>query len=281
MQNPNTLTALAISISPMLISASAVATTPQQTERSSHFAPDDMTQRSFSNVDLLILISGNAQASENIPKDMSDEDYAKKLEAALRAFPTTGDAELLRNRVQDRLILSSNDLCEDYKSNLKRKHSRFNFFTGIGASVLGLAGSLAPHAATAKIFSALAGATTGVRAEYNHDYYADVTVHLITAAINSVRKDLLTTIDTQRGKKIGEYTLERALAEVVQYHGACSLIGGLEKAAKDVTTVDLMAGPKASTNELLELAKLKVALKALSTPAPATPAPAAAPAPTP
>ena len=276
MQHPNAITTLAISISLALSGGSAVATTPQQTENSSHFAPHDMTQRSFSNVDLLILISGNAQASENIPKDMSDEEYAKKLEAALRAFPTTGDADLLRNRVQDRLILSSNDLCEDYKSNLKRKHSRFNFFTGIGASVFGLAGSLAPHAATAKIFSALAGATTGVRAEYNHDYYANVTVHLITAAINNVRKDLLTDIDAQRGKKIGEYTLERALAEVVQYHGACSLIGGLEKAAKDVTTVDLLTGPKASTNELLELAKLKAALKALSPPAPAA-APAATP----
>ena len=101
-------------------------------------------------------------------------------------------------------------------------------------------------------------------------------MHLITAAINNGRKDLLTAIDAQRGKKIGEYTLERALAEVVQYHGACSLIGGLEKAAKDVTTVDLLTGTKASTNELLELAKLKVALKALSTPAPAA-APAATP----
>ena len=111
MQHPNAITTLAISISLALSGGSAVATTPQQTENSSHFAPHDMTQRSFSNVDLLTLISGNAQASENIPKDMSDEDYAKKLEAALRAFPTTGDAELLRNRVQDRLILSSNDLC--------------------------------------------------------------------------------------------------------------------------------------------------------------------------
>ncbi len=259
MQHSNAITTtLTIAISLALSGGSAVAATPQQTENSSKFAPDDMTQRSLSKVDLLVLIGGSANASDGITKDTPDEDYAKRLDTLLRAFPSDGEnAQLVRNRIQDRLILSSNDLCEDYKSNLKAKQSRFNFFSGVGATLLGVAGSLAPHAATAKVFSALAGAATGVRAEYNHDYYADVTAHLVTKAIASKRRDVLKDIDTNRKLSIAEYTLERALAEAVQYHGACSLIAGLEKASEAVTTIDVITGTKASMAGVREALKLQ------------------------
>lgn len=257
MQHPNAITTLAISISLALSGGSAVAATSQQTEHSSKFAPDDMTQRSFSNVDLLTLISGDTKATASSKKDLSDEEFAVQLEAVMRAFPSTGEnAELLRNRIQDRLILSSNDLCEDYKSNLKAKHARFNFLTGLGATVFGLAGSLTPHAATAKVFSALAGATTGIRSEYNQDYYADVAVQLVTKAINSVRQKILTDIDEHRDVGIAKYTLERALAEVVQYHGACSLIAGIEEASKAVTTLNVLTDPKPSSKKTRKLLQI-------------------------
>ena len=254
---------LATSIVLALTSTTAFAVTLQQKEQSSKFAPEDMTQRSFSNVDLLVLISGDPTASEKISKDTTDEDYAKKLEAALRAFPKSGDdAKLLRNRIQDRLILSSNDLCGDYKTNLKAKQSRFNFFGGIGATLLGVAGSLTAHAATANVFSALAGAATGIRAQYNHDYYADVTAHLITKAITSARSDMLKDIDKHRKANAADYTLERALAEAVQYHGACSLIAGLEKASEAVTTMDLVTGEKPATDRVRDALKGMAAAKA-------------------
>ena len=266
MKSLSSLTALASSIVLALTSATVTAATLQQKEQSSKFAPEDMTQRSFSNVDLLVLISGNAAASEGVSKDTTDEDYAKKLEAALRAFPKSGDdAKLLRNRIQDRLILSSNDLCEDYKSNLKAKQSRFNFFSGIGATLLGVAGSLTAHAATANVFSALAGAATGVRAQYNHDYYADVTAHLITKAITFARSDVLRDIDKHRKLPAAEYTLERALAEAVQYHGACSLITGLEKASEAVTTMDIVTGEKAAAVGVREAVKGMTASKPAAT----------------
>lgn len=204
-------------------------------------APRDVIVYPLDRIDLPRLIA-NPQSS--IKFEYSDDGaFAVALDAALKEFdPQSTDAAARRNRIQDRLILASNDLCENYKSRMKQKQSRFNFWSGTAATLFGAAGSLIPHAATAKIFSGLAGVATGTRAEYNQDYFADAAAHVITKSISLRRVTMLTEIETQRKKDIAGYTLERSLADAINYHGACSLVGGLEEADKAVSTIETLRG---------------------------------------
>ena len=225
----------------------------------SKYAPADVIDRPLHHIDLPRLIDPSLPTSVG----GTDENFVIALDQALTAFGASGgDAKIARNKIQDRLILSSNDLCENYKSRLKQKQSRFNFFAGTAATLFGAAGSLLPHAATAKLLSGLSASATGIRAEYNHDYYADVTAHVITKAITLRRKTMLTDIDKLRDGDITAYTLERALADAVNYHGACSLVGGLEEAEKAVSTMETLRGTDNLEKVFLNLQKLRTSLAA-------------------
>jgi hypothetical protein len=249
--------------------ASAATATPFGDPRSwdSVHAPRDVVTQPLDRVDLPHLISNSKEKSEfkNEYVYKSDEAFAMALDAALREFdPNATDAKVRRNRIQDRLILASNDLCENYKSRMKQKQSRFNFWSGSAATLFGAAGSLIPHAATAKIFSGLAGATTGIRAEYNQDYFADVAAHVITKAISLRRATMLAEFEKNRKEDATSYTIERALADAVNYHGACSLVGGLEEADKAVSTIETLRGVDTLNTVLTNIDKLR-APKAEST----------------
>jgi hypothetical protein len=128
------------------------------------------------------------------------------------------------------LILASNELCENYKVLLKKKQSRFNFYLGAAATLLGAAGGVATGSEGPQLLSALSGTASGVRAEYNGQYFSDLAAHVITKGISARRKEILSAIALGRAKRPAEYTIEMALADAVVYHGACSLIGGLEQA---------------------------------------------------
>jgi len=53
---------------------------------------------------------------------------------------------------------------------------------------------------------------------------------VITKGIAARRKEILAAIDVGRKKLPAEYTIEMAIADAIVYHGACSLVGGLEQA---------------------------------------------------
>ena len=131
-----------------------------------------------------------------------------------------------RNRLQDRLILVSNQYCEDFKVALKKKHSQFNYWAGFISTVAGTLGGVE----NTKYLSSLSGISSGVRAEYNQNYFADLVTQVITKAINSRRTEVLRDIFVARDMDTTKYTIEAAIGDVINYHGACSLIAGLEQA---------------------------------------------------
>lgn len=160
----------------------------------------------------------------------------------MRAFYSASGADeekrLHRNRIQDRLILASNDGCEAFKTVLKRKQADRNFEFGTATVLFGAAGAVATGAQAAKNLAALAGASGGIRAEYNRDFFSDVAAHVITKGINSRRKEMLGGIVAGQAKPIQDYTLEAALSDAVVFHRACSLVGGLEYAEGAIAKVD-------------------------------------------
>jgi hypothetical protein len=215
----------------------------------SKFSPSDIIQRSTYRVDLVRLIDPSKKSPEGTA---SEDPYLELLDSVLHNFYATvtdpNERNRRRNQIQDRLIWASNELCEDYKSRLKQKHARFNFFSGSGATLLGAAGSLIGHAATARVFSGLAATVTGIRAEYNQDYYADSAAHLITKAIGIRRSRMLSEFESKRVKPVAEYSLERSIADAINYHGACSLIGALEEADSAIAIVDIFSGVRTFAN---------------------------------
>lgn len=197
------------------------------------FGPQSMLQQPVDVPDLVSVISGGSTKAAVLSPTQDPLEFSEQLDKALRTFYTTGSAEdqmLRRNRLQDRLILASNDACEAYKTVLKRKQADRNFQFGTSTVLLGAAGAVAHVANTAKAFAALSGASAGIHAEYNRDYYADVAAHIITKAISKRRKEALDQIGQFQTLGIGKYTVEAAIADSVVYHGACSLVGGLEYA---------------------------------------------------
>lgn len=205
------------------------------------FGPATVIQQPVDEPDLVSLIT-KGEASFPVSQNANPEEFSKALDKAVRAFYSAPGADeekrLHRNRIQDRLILASNDGCEAFKTVLKRKQADRNFEFGTATVLFGAAGAVATGAQAAKNLAALAGASGGIRAEYNRDFFSDVAAHVITKGINSRRKEMLGGIVAGQAKAIQDYTLEAALSDAVVFHGACSLVGGLEYAEGAIAKVD-------------------------------------------
>ncbi len=150
--------------------------------------------------------------------------------------------KLSRNRVQDRIMMASNQLCEQYKVVLKKKQSNANFWFGTASTTFGAAGAVASGVQAAKNLSALSGLTSGVRAEYNQSYFSDLAAQVVTKGIDARRSEILEKINEAKLLPIEEYTLEASIADAISYHGACSLISGLEQADGAVTKLTTPVG---------------------------------------
>ncbi len=149
---------------------------------------------------------------------------------------------LLRNRMQDYLIASSNEQCRIYKGKLRTASAEPNFWFGTFATLLGGAGAVTKSIEGARTLAGLAAAATGVRAEYNQDFFASQTADIIIGAINSSRKDKLAEINGARGDDgataLEKYTVERAVADAIEYHAKCSIAAGLTHANKALIQYD-------------------------------------------
>lgn len=205
------------------------------------FGPNSVIQQPVDEPDLVSLITKGG-ASFSVSNTAKPEEFSTALDKAFLTFysspGTDEDKRLHRNRVQDRLILASSAACGAFKTVLKRKQADRNFEFGTATVLFGAAGAVATSAQAAKSLAALAGVSGGVRAEYNRDFFSDVAAHVITKGINSRRKEMLGGIVAGQGKPITEYSLEAALSDAVVFHGACSLVGGLEYAEGAIAKVD-------------------------------------------
>lgn len=166
-----------------------------------------------------------------------DDDLSKAFQAFYANYPTAEQGNR-RDRVQDRLIAASNQRCNVYKTYLKRLDSHAGFLFGALSTALGGAGAIVTGETAARTLSGLAGITSGVGAEYEKNFFANVATHFIIPGIDQRRDEILAEIATKRGDANGtatpitKYTVERAVADVSLYHGACSLNVGLSRSGK-------------------------------------------------
>lgn len=181
------------------------------------------------------------KAETDKPQKQEESSSNDDLESAFRGFYNPGYNEpvkLRRNRVQDRIIAASNEKCRTYKGSLKAQQGHVNFFLGSLTTILAGAGAIFTRVDAARVLSGTAGISSGVRAEFNSDYFNTLTVEVITKGIDKARTDLLSQIKDYRDGEIAAYTVERAVADAIIYHTRCSLIAGLEEASKSISVAD-------------------------------------------
>lgn len=121
---------------------------------------------------------------------------------------------------------------------LKRISEYTNGIFGISTTVLGGAGAIVTGENAARTLSGLAGISSGTRAELNQAVFESLTTSVIVPAIRLRREELLQKIMKKRTCPIDKYTVEGAVADAINYHGACSMDTGIDFAGKSIQTYD-------------------------------------------
>lgn len=167
-------------------------------------------------------------------------DPSTSLELARKFFydncPSADRCGVLRDRVQDRLIWASESACAAYMTDVRKSFTSTNLNLGSLTTVFGALGSIFTSADAARIFAGSAGATSGLRAEYNDVYFSSQAFELVSKAIRSLREKTIKRIyDARKNTDIRAYTLDAAIADAMKYHATCNVMAGLEEAAEAVT----------------------------------------------
>lgn len=147
-------------------------------------------------------------------------------------------AEARRSQIQDRLIAASNQRCNLYTTYLKRISEYTNGIFGVTTTLLGGAGAIVTGENAARTLSGLAGISSGTRAELNQAVFESLTTSVIVPAIRLRREEILQSILAKRTCPLTKYTVEGAIADVVNYHGACSIDTGIAYAEKSIQSYD-------------------------------------------
>ena len=159
-----------------------------------------------------------------------------------------------RNLIQDRLIAASNQRCNLYKRFIQRVGTQTNFLLGALSTITGGAGAIVTGADTARALSGVAGASSGLRGEFNETYFRSVATHVIVKGIETRREAMKAKIlETRRNaqnesqnsdvsaadmENMSNYTAAMAIADAIAYHGACTIMAGLEEAGDHLTSPD-------------------------------------------
>jgi len=144
-----------------------------------------------------------------------------------------------RNSLQDELIALSNDRCNHYKRVLMSAKNQASVLWGSTSLLMSGAGAIVSHGATANAFSGVAAAATGINSEYDKAYFNELSANVIISGIEKKREAILARIyDVREKNGIVKYSAQRAISEVIEYHGACSAISGLSAADTSLQKIE-------------------------------------------
>jgi hypothetical protein len=228
----------------------------QQTGSTDVAAPYAILPVSFEDLDLPKILG-----DEPIPSFSTEADKGRRIDSAIVKFNhhyanDNAAGKRARNQIQDRLIAASIQRCNAFKANLQRGYSRTNFGLGVASTVTGIAGALVPGLQASKNLSGISAAFGGTRAEFNQDFFSNLTTNIIAEGIDALRADYKEKIATKRISDFTEYTMEGALGDAIHYHGLCSMISGLQYAGKAIRmTVDPGLGAAARIMDNLNTLK--------------------------
>lgn len=135
-----------------------------------------------------------------------------------------------RDRLQERLFAASVITCSRFEQHLNSYQSYTNFGLGGLTSLAAGAGAAVTGAVAARSLAGTAGVLSGVRAEYNADFFYKQTISVLIKAIDNWRKSEITEIRSKRSKaanNYNEYPVEAAVGDALAWNDGCSLVHAL------------------------------------------------------
>ena len=221
----------------------------------------------YETVDLVNLLDPKATVP-SVGIDGSTLSEGARIDIAFQRYHVTNDSKspdaqvASRNQIQERLLGASNQLCHQYQQYMQNVNSSGNFALGVLTTATAAAGALVSGGAS-QILAGSAAALSGTRAEFNQDYFYDVTVATIFDGINARREASYEKIKKDRQTaSISDYSIETAVKDTITYHSNCSLVAGVQelgdsvKLAKD-PGLDQLARAYMKVNILQDIATRK------------------------
>lgn len=197
------------------------------------------------------LDGGEFASQDRTRLDRSVRYFACRVERA-----TEDQRRQARNAMQERLLASSEQRCSAFKIGLQRSFSRTNFGLGILTTMAGTAGALVSSVGAARNWAGTAAISSGVRAEYNQDFFSNLAAHVVIEGIDKRRRDVYQQIQhAGQAKAYADYPVEAAIKDAMFYHGQCSVAAGFQQAADAIRLFD---DPGLNTGMSM-IAKLKAA----------------------
>ena len=215
----------------------------------------------FERINLVSILNPDAELGDILVKEVDDDAKNKanneiKLGKAFKVFyRNVTDNLRRRNRVQERILAASNQRCGEYKKFLKQLDAETNFLLGSLTTALAGAGAIFTAASTVRALSGSASIISGVRAEFNTDYFANQTIQVLTTGFEVKRRRLYKAMVNRRRNGLTTYPVEAAIKDAVEYHMNCTLIAGLEETALSIRRVE-NPGIKGAQQALLETRRL-------------------------
>lgn len=187
----------------------------------------------------IFLTIDNSFSTIDYCKLLKQYGFAAKEDCVVEAGKLSQIDVKLRDEMQDHILAASNQKCGGYIRYLHSIKGDTDVFWGGLATLLAGAGSVISYGPTAQAFSAGGAVSSGIRAEFNQAYFANLAIEVMTAGINSRRTEILQEIYKRRGNSGDEhYSLNGAVRDALKYHSACTAVTGFEVAAQSISRAD-------------------------------------------
>jgi hypothetical protein len=175
------------------------------------------------------------------------------LQTPQNSATSSGYDERQRNEVIDALIAASNRKCGRYTAFLQTYDANINSTFGIGAlATAGLATVVGGESAS-KALAAGSAFLTGTRSTFNEAHFRNRTIAVLATAFENARREQRQAITNFQQCKPAQYTMMRGIEDALRYHNTCSVVSGLDEAARAVqraNSPDLETMRKAMTEIL-------------------------------
>jgi hypothetical protein len=203
---------------------------------------DPTTHASLETVNLIELLDPKGKVAEDyterarhLPsaKSWDHLSYAVRYDLIFAQFAqltAISSTKQHRNLVQNRLLAASERRCGRFFQYLKRDNSNKNFWFATFSSVFATAGALVPGLRAAQNLSGISALGTGLRAEYNNEFYANLAVSVITRGIEEKRNVLRAKLNASQHIPYDNYDIAAAVTDAVQFDSSCNIVNGLELA---------------------------------------------------